>query len=290
MIATYTLAVRDPKNKTFGVITTSNFLSVGSLVPWIDVNAGIIVSQAFANPDNAVAALESMRNGSSTSQAIDDFLFMDDLANVRQIGAMDTQGDITLYTGGDCTPVTEMVYGEDFFVLGNMLIEGTTKAVADTFRETRGSGMDLGDAMIAAMNAGQKVGGDKRGKLASALQIYRPGGGYLGNSDEVVNLRVDAARNPLVSLGNLYGVFKLYNPHLFESEMIDIDKLTDQERTTVDALIEHLQKSEPVTLSNPELVAKVFARHNISGSFDAETGQVGTLLLSEAQRFIDATS
>ena len=61
MIATYTLAVRDPGTESLGIITASNFLAVGALVPWINARAGLVVSQSFANPDAAGSALESLR-------------------------------------------------------------------------------------------------------------------------------------------------------------------------------------------------------------------------------------
>ncbi|WP_157981230.1 DUF1028 domain-containing protein [Aliidiomarina iranensis] len=290
MIATYTLAVRDPGTESLGIITASNFLAVGALVPWINARAGLVVSQSFANPDAAGSALESLRDGRSPEQAMDDFLIADDLAAVRQVGIMNCAGETHLYTGSECTPEMESVAGENFFVLGNMLLAGTAQAVATAYSKARHDGLEMGTAMIKAMLAGQQHGGDKRGKLAAAMIIKRPHGGYLGGSDTVVDLRVDAAARPLAELRDLYSVFKLYNPQLFDYQMLDLVNLTAADLRIIDDLLQQLSPDSPVTLEQPEAVAQLLAQHNLAANFEAKKLQVSSLLLSEATGFLRLTA
>ncbi|RUO38155.1 hypothetical protein CWE13_00435 [Aliidiomarina shirensis] len=290
MIATYTLAVRDPDTESLGIITASNFLAVGALVPWINARAGLVVSQSFANPDAAGSALESLRDGRSPEQALDDFLIADDLAAVRQVGIMNSAGETHLYTGANCTPEMESVTGDNFFVLGNMLIAGTAEAVAAAYSKARHDGLEMGTAMIKAMLAGQQHGGDKRGKLAAAMIIKRPHGGYLGGSDTVVDLRVDAAARPLAELRDLYSVFKLYNPQLFDFQMLELAQLTAADLRVIDDLLLQLSPDSPVTLEQPEAVAALLEKHNLAKNFDAKKLQVSSLLLSEATGFLRLTA
>ena len=39
------------------------------------------------------------------------------------------------------------------------------------------------DKLLAAVEAGERAGGDRRGKQSAAVLVLRPNGGYLGLSD-----------------------------------------------------------------------------------------------------------
>ena len=61
--------------------------------------------------------------------------------------------------------------GEDFSVAGNML--AGPQVASETVRVLRErSDLALPRRLIAAMKAGEKAGGDKRGKQSAALVIY----------------------------------------------------------------------------------------------------------------------
>src|SRR5207247_5529700 len=49
----------------------------------------------------------------------------------------------------------------------------------------------LARRLLAALEAGEKAGGDKRGKQSAALLVVRAEGGYLGLDDRAIDLRVD---------------------------------------------------------------------------------------------------
>jgi hypothetical protein len=61
-----------------------------------------------------------------------------------------------------------------------------------------GASLPLGERLIAAMEAGERAGGDKRGKQAAALRIH-------GDEDyPSLDLRVDDHEEPLGELRRLY--------------------------------------------------------------------------------------
>jgi uncharacterized Ntn-hydrolase superfamily protein len=89
--------------------------------------------------------------------------------------------------------------GEDFSVAGNML--AGPQVVAETVRVMRErTDLELPRRLIAAMKAGEKVGGDKRGKQSAALVIY----GQDEHSE--LDLRVDDHVEPLLELARLESV------------------------------------------------------------------------------------
>jgi uncharacterized Ntn-hydrolase superfamily protein len=56
---------------------------------------------------------------------------------------------------------------------------------------------------MAALEAAEKAGGDKRGKQSAALLIVKEGAGYGGFDDRYVDLRVDDHTEPVAELGRL---------------------------------------------------------------------------------------
>lgn len=286
MIATFTLAAHDPQTQSFAVITASNFLAVGALVPWIDCHGGIVVSQSYAHPDAAGAALANLRHQTPLDRVLSSFLEDDPIASKRQVGLMNTQGEILLYDGPDCTASVESLKGENFFVCGNMLVPGTVEAVAKAFTEARRKGTDLGDAMLRAMFAGQQHGGDNRGKLAASLLIKRPGAGYLESSDTFVDLRADASSHPLAVLRDLYSLFKLYNPHHFSHEMIPEAQLSPADNDLIAQILTTLQGASELTLDSPESVHGMLARHNLAQNYEPDKHRFSSLLLSEGHALL----
>jgi uncharacterized Ntn-hydrolase superfamily protein len=101
------------------------------------------------------------------------------------------------YTGGQCVDWCGHVTDQRFSVAGNMLagprvVEGT----ADAFR--RHAQLPLAERLLAAMDAGEAAGGDKRGKQAAALRIVTT------ESYPLLDLRVDDHADPLAELRRLF--------------------------------------------------------------------------------------
>ncbi len=48
---------------------------------------------------------------------------------------------------------------------------------------------DLAVRLLAALDAGEKAGGDRRGSQSSALIVYREGGGYAGYNERFIDLQ-----------------------------------------------------------------------------------------------------
>jgi uncharacterized Ntn-hydrolase superfamily protein len=57
--------------------------------------------------------------------------------------------------------------------------------------------------LMAALEAGQGAGGDKRGMQSAAMLIVKKGGGVWLNNDVVLRLQVDDSPEPIVELRRL---------------------------------------------------------------------------------------
>ena len=117
----------------------------------------------------------------------------------RQLHVMGADGKFAAHTGAECVPWCGHWIGEDMSVAGNML--AGPQVVSETVRFFReNASMPLPRRLIGAMKAGEKVGGDKRGKQSAALVIY-------GNQEySELDLRVDDHVEPLLELARLESV------------------------------------------------------------------------------------
>jgi uncharacterized Ntn-hydrolase superfamily protein len=63
---------------------------------------------------------------------------------------------------------------------------------------------------VATLAAGQAAGGDKRGRQAAGVLVVREKGGYGGNNDRYLDLRVDDHPEPIQKLQELVEMHHLY--------------------------------------------------------------------------------
>ncbi len=61
---------------------------------------------------------------------------------------------------------------------------------------------------MAALQAGEDAGGDRRGRQSAALLVVRKDGGYGGANDRYIDLRVEDHRDPTRELARLLEIHK----------------------------------------------------------------------------------
>jgi uncharacterized Ntn-hydrolase superfamily protein len=69
---------------------------------------------------------------------------------------------------------------------------------------------DLADRLHAALLAGDRAGGDRRGRQSAAILVVKANGGYGGYTDRLLDYRVDDDPDPVVKLGELIHLHRLY--------------------------------------------------------------------------------
>lgn len=220
---TFSIVARSADGQSWGVAVASKFLAVGSAVPAAVAGVGAVATQAEANVAYKGLALSHMDEGATASVALQRLLEEDDGREHRQVGIVDVDGNAASHTGHECLDWAGSVTGDGVAIQGNILtgsevVEAMKQAWDDSADEP-----DLARRLLAALQAGDEAGGDRRGRQSAALLVVRDGAGYGGNDDVAVDLRVDDHAEPVTELARLLDLNDLY-----------LTASTDEEKVTVD--------------------------------------------------------
>lgn len=199
---TWSLIAKDPETGFFGIAIATRFFAVGALCPYTEGGVGAISTQALTNPTLGPRGLALLREGQHARDALDMLIRADEGRAVRQVHIMDRDGRTAAYTGGDCVPWAGHLTGTSgLSVAGNMLTGA--RVIEETLATYQANAeLPFVERLLAAMDAGEAAGGDKRGRQSAALLIQ---------GDEPyprLNIRVDDHGAPLAELRRLYGVAK----------------------------------------------------------------------------------
>jgi uncharacterized Ntn-hydrolase superfamily protein len=218
---TFSIVGCDAYAEQLGVAVASKFLAVGAVVPWLECEVGAIATQALANTRYGPEGLAQLREGASAREALDALLAADPGRDDRQAGIVDARGRGATHTGQGCMAWAGGRAGSGYAVQGNILTgPDVVDAMAESF-ET-GSG-DLADRLLLALAAGDAAGGDRRGRQSAALVVVAPAGGYGGNNDRLVDLRVDDHPEPVTELRRLFGTHILLTGTTPEEQKLPLE-------------------------------------------------------------------
>ena len=193
---TWSILARD-ESGYFGMAIASRFFAVGSLCVHSRREVGALSSQALLNPLYGQAGLDLLAQGLSSEQTIATLIAKDQGRDQRQLHILPFKGLPAAHTGSACVDWCGHLLEDGLSIAGNMLAgPKVLEHTAQAFKDTRGRPM--GERLLAALDAGQAAGGDKRGKQAAALKIHRDED-YLQ-----LDLRVDDHEEPFVELRRLY--------------------------------------------------------------------------------------
>ena len=206
---TFSIVAFERETATWGVAVQSKFISVGSVVPYAEAGTGAIATQALSNVAYGPDGLALLRKGLSAPEVVRRLTEADSGRDERQLGIVDAKGGSASFTGSKCMEWTGHETGDGFACQGNILFgPGVVRAMARTYESTGG---DILDRLLAALAAGQREGGDRRGMEAAALYVVRRGGGYMGGNDRWVDLRVDEHPSPIEELKRIFQIYDMTN-------------------------------------------------------------------------------
>ena len=221
IVATFSIAAFDPETESLGVAVQSKFLAVGAVVPWARAGVGAVATQAMANFNYGPRGLEFMAEGRTAEETVEALTAADGDRDHRQLGVVDARGRAATFTGPECFDWAGGVTGEHYAAQGNILVgRETVDAMAKTYEQTGG---DLAARLLAALDAGQEAGGDSRGKQSAALLVVREGGGYGGDNDHVIDLRVDDYPDPIKELIRIRDLHTLYFGETGPEDVVAVD-------------------------------------------------------------------
>ena len=198
---TWSIVAHDPATGAFAVAVTTCAFAVGASCPFVRAGVGAVSTQSMTNRYLGPAVLDGLQRGLSPTAAIEGALAGDEGRGIRQIHAVDRHGRSAAWTGRNCVDWCGDRAGQGFSVAGNML--AGEAVLADTIAAfvTRDS-LPLPERLLAALDAGDAVGGDRRGRQSAAL--------LLTTTEDFpdINLRVDDHVEPLIELKRLLGIWR----------------------------------------------------------------------------------
>jgi uncharacterized Ntn-hydrolase superfamily protein len=203
---TWSILIRDPATGSFGMAVATRFFAVGALCPHGAGGVGAIATQALINPYYGIDGLALLRQGMAPAEAIAALTAADEGRAARQIHAIAAKGPPAAHTGSGCVAWCGHRLGENHSVAGNMLTG--PRVVEDSFAllEKRPD-LPLAERLIAALEAGEAAGGDRRGRQSAAVRIWD------GEEYPALDLRVDDHGDPLAELHRLLNVADQYFVH-----------------------------------------------------------------------------
>lgn len=206
---TFSIVAYDPANGDLGVAVQSKAFAVGARVPYAQAGIGAIATQAATNSSFGPRGLVLLERGLSPEQVIDSLLKADERPAVRQLAVIDAKGRAAVHTGDSCMDWKGSRSGSFFSCQGNLL---AGPAVVDSMAAGfEGASGELAERLLAALEAGQRAGGDSRGMQSAALIVARAGAGYGGYNDRYIDVRTDDAKNPIKELRRLLNKVLAFN-------------------------------------------------------------------------------
>jgi len=207
-VATFSVVGYDSITGEVGVAVQSRVFSVGNGVIWGEAGVGVVATQAVVDVSYGPKGLALLRQGLTPAEVAERLLAEDPDPRPerwskagRQFSVMDAGGDVATHTGPEASAwaghrVARHVSAQGNILAGPEVVDGMVRA----FQETEGH---LSFRLLAALEAGQAAGGDRRGMQSAAMLIVGEDRGVWLNNDVVLRLQVDDHPEPIVELRRL---------------------------------------------------------------------------------------
>lgn len=208
-VGTFSILGYDPETGEVGGAVQSRVFSVGNGVLWGEADVGVVATQAVVDVSYGPQALALLRTGLSPRAVVDSVWKRDPdprptdwTKQGRQFAVMDARGHVAAYTGPKASTWAGDRQGAFCSAQGNILAgPQVVDSMVAAFERSKGQHLSL--RLVAALEAGQRAGGDTRGMQSAALLIVKKGGGVWLNNDVVLRLQVDDAPEPITELRRL---------------------------------------------------------------------------------------
>jgi len=195
----------------YGVAVASKFIAVGSVVPAARLGVGAIATQAMAKVSYAADGLALLAEGASAADTVARLTSLDEGRDDRQLGVVGAR-DQSSFTGPGCMDWAGGMSGGDadsgYAIQGNILVG--ERVALDMERAWLGNRhLPLAPRLMQALLAGDRAGGDKRGRQSAALYAVAPDAGY-DHCGVLADLRVDDHPDATQELARLLDLHDLY--------------------------------------------------------------------------------
>ena len=202
--ATFSIVAVDPATGICGAAVASKYPAVGKVVPYVRGGVGAFCTQHWHNPKIGDKALDLMAEGKAPEDVLSELLRDDPQREQRQLAIIDAQGRAANRNpsgAGKSSEYWGAMTGKFYACQGNTLAgREVIVAMARAYEESAGS---LADRLMAALVAGDRVGGDHRGRLAAGIRVAKP-----GTNGNWLELDVDKSDDAVEELARKYAALQ----------------------------------------------------------------------------------
>ena len=223
---TWSIVAFDAASNAFAVAVTTKAFAMGGRCPFVRAGVGAVATQSISNSYLGPMVLDFLARGFAPAVAIEAALHGDEGRGIRQVHAVDRFGRSAAWTGRNCVEWAGDRTGDGLSVAGNMLrSDQVVDATFNTFMAS--SALRLPERLVAALDAGEAAGGDRRGRQSAALLLT------ITEDFPEINLRVDDHAEPLSELRRLLEIYRrdfepgrgVYPTKANPSGMTDLDAI-----------------------------------------------------------------
>ena len=199
---TFSIVAVDRKANEVGFAIASCCWDAGQ-VCFAKAEQGAIASQAQGNLAFLSAYFEQLEKGRGLDDILETFRTMDEDVESRQIGMVNADGEALSFTGAACSTWAGHRTGDGYACQGNILAgPQVIQAMAETFEDSEGP---LYRRLYEALAAGDRAGGDLRGRQSARLMVRRRGWGQPG-TDTLIDLSLPDHEHPVAEIGRILQV------------------------------------------------------------------------------------
>jgi uncharacterized Ntn-hydrolase superfamily protein len=207
-VATFSILGFDPESGELGGAVQSRVFSVGNGVLWAEAGVGAVATQAIVDVSYGPKGIALLKQGLSAADVLKRIYAEDPdprpqdwSKQGRQFAVVDAKGTVAAFPGPKATEWAGDKQSAHATAQGNILAgPQVVDSMIAAFDRTEGH---LSLKLMAALEAGQAAGGDKRGMQSAAMLIVKKGGGVWLNNDVVLRLQVDDSPEPIKELRRL---------------------------------------------------------------------------------------
>jgi len=193
---TISIVAHDEKTGRVGLAVASKFLAVGARNAFIRTGVGAVASQAFFNPYYGPRGLALLAAGATAEDTVRLLTAADEGRESRQVHVMDRWGRFAAFTGSQCAEWGGHLIKATYSIAGNVLVgPQVLDAMAEAYDGERAT--PFARRLLAAMKAGERAGGDKRGRQSASLLVHDD------QDYSLLDLRADDHPDPLAELERL---------------------------------------------------------------------------------------
>ena len=198
---TFSLVGRCANTGQFGMVISSSSPAVAARCAHARAGVGAVASQNVTDPALGPRGLDLMASGATAAEAVSILARTARHPDYRQILAVDAAGQTAIHSGQNALGIWAEAHGTDCAAGGNLLAnDGVPTAMTKTFANSTG---DLGDRLMAALEAGLAAGGEAGPVHSAGLLIVRE------VSWPVADLRIDWTQDcPIAALSAAWQVYK----------------------------------------------------------------------------------